>query len=163
MSDQDDAATEWEELDFVFAGRRILEKNKMGALIYPIKTNGELGAARLYGYKFFKRCAVGGVYTGAKFTDNQISGHSAARYKQQWANLEQRIEWRALDEGAETQDRQAKLEADARKISDIERIMLPLREAYASFSRRYDRAGQQALEGAVLAALRAAPRRSEKN
>ncbi|WGK63455.1 hypothetical protein QAO71_16930 (plasmid) [Halopseudomonas sp. SMJS2] len=40
-------------------------------------------------------------------------------------------------------------------------MLLPLRKLYASYSRQYDNAGKEALEQAVLRALRSPPRKGE--
>ncbi len=68
---------------------------------------------------------------------------------------------RARDEAFETQQCLAKLELDAKKVNELEALLLPLRKQYAVYSRQYDYAGQEALEQAVLRALRSPPRKVE--
>jgi hypothetical protein len=65
------------------------------------------------------------------------------------------------DELAESIVRTKKLEADAKKISEIEKIMLPLRVQFARYMFMRDRGGMDALQAAVVAALASAPRPQE--
>ncbi|HBN9861143.1 TPA: hypothetical protein L3932_006663 [Pseudomonas aeruginosa] len=61
------------------------------------------------------------------------------------------------DEAAEAEQRTDKLEADAKRFHEIEELLLPLRKLYASYSQRHDYGGKEALEAAVLRALRRRP------
>ncbi|MCO8166246.1 hypothetical protein NJC40_00435 [Pseudomonas sp. 21LCFQ02] len=50
------------------------------------------------------------------------------------------------------------LEADAKKINDLETMLLPLRKLYAADARKYDHA-RKGLEQAVMRALHPQPRK----
>jgi hypothetical protein len=105
---------------------------------------------------------VGAVYTGAEFDEGQAKGLAEARWSRMWPNAEDRIEWQARDQHALDLERAERMEADTRKMSDIETVMLPLRRRYEVLRKKHDRSGMYALERAVQAALLSAPRATEK-
>lgn len=152
--------TELVAKDYVYLGKRVNSKMEPVAAIRLINEDGTLDADEAL-YKFDRKMNknVGGVYTGAKFTSNGSSrGLAEARWKRMWDNQEDRIKWSALNDEAESRLRSAKLEKEEGRINDIEQIMLPLRKTYENMRFRHDWAGQEALEKAVLRALRSAPR-----
>ncbi|WP_122423282.1 hypothetical protein [Pseudomonas viridiflava] len=155
-----DVEPEFLPFDFVYAGRRALKGDKPGAEIHRV-IGGKLSDSFVFDSKALKCNVIGGVYRGALFTDNQARGLGAVQYVERWRDQGACIDWRARDEAFAATRRLKKLEADAKKVNEIEAIMLPLRKQYAAYTRQYDHAGQEALEQAVLRALRAAPRITE--
>lgn len=133
----------------------------MGAMIYVQLAPGQLDDGSLYDAKLFKRHAIGGVYRGATFGGITARGLAEAKYVEQWPIEAARIDWRIRDEDAESDQRADKLSGDVRKVHEIEALLLPLRKLYAGYFKRRDSAGQEALERAVLRALRCAPRSTE--
>ncbi len=146
--------------DYVYAGRRKTASGKSVGVIRQV-VDGVLAADRLYEAKVLKGKVIGGLYRGASFHDGGSDKLKEASYVGYWKNAEDIIQWKALDDAFESEERQAKLESDAKKINEIEEIMLPLRKLYAGYNKRYDHAGKEALEKAVLRALRSAPRKAE--
>jgi len=115
----------------------------------------------VFASKSLKGNVIGGVYRGAEFTDSQARGLGAVTFVERWKDQLACIDWRARDEAFEADHRRVKLEADAKKVNEVEAMLLPLRKLYASYSRKYDNAGKEALEQAVLRALRSPPRKCE--
>jgi len=146
--------------DFVYAGRRTLKGDRSGAEIFRI-VDGKLADRYVFASKSLKVSVIGGVYRGALFTESHARGLTAVTFVDCWGDQLACIDWRARDEASAADQRLAKLEADARKVNEVENMLLPLRKLYASYSRRYDNAGKEALEQAVLRALRSPPRKSE--
>jgi len=157
MSEQNNQAdAEFAAQDFVYTGRRLLKGRKMGAELRVI-VQGELGPRMLFDYRSLKGKAVGGIYRGATFSANLCRDLGKATYQGMWADELARIDWRARDEAAESEQRTEKLEADAKRAHEIEELLLPLRKLYATYSQRHDYGGKEALEAAVLRALRRRP------
>lgn len=147
--------------DFVYAGRRALKGGKPGVEIFRI-VDGRLAESFVFESKSLKKSnVIGGVYRGARFTDNQAYGLGAVAFVERWKDQLACVDWRARDEAFETNQRRLKLEADAKKVNEVEAMLLPLRKLHAAYSRKYDHAGKEALEQAVLRALRSPPRKSE--
>lgn len=146
--------------DYVYAGRRALKGDKPGAEIFQV-VNGQLGNSYVFAAKSLKGRIIGGVYRGAMFSKEQARGLGSAAFVERWKDQLACIDWRSRDEAFEADQRRSKLEADAKKVNEIESMLLPLRKLYASYSRQYDHAGKEALEQAVLRALRSLPRKSE--
>ncbi|MGG5276312.1 hypothetical protein [Pseudomonas syringae pv. coryli] len=146
--------------DFVYAGRRALKGDKPGSEIFRI-IDGRLSESYVFAAKSLKGNVIGGVYRGAKFSKDQAQGLGTAVFVERWNDQGACIDWRARDEAFEANQRRIKLEADAKKVNEIEIMILPLRKLYASYSRQYDNAGKEALEQAVLRALRSLPRKCE--
>lgn len=151
---------DFQPFDFVYAGRRAMVGNKAGGMIHRV-VEGRLAEGELFDAKTFKSMAIGGVYRGAVFAESRARGLAGARFVERWKDSARCIDWRARDEAYEADKRHDKLQADARKINEIEAMLLPLRKLYATYRQKYDHAGQEALEQAVLRALRANPRKSE--
>lgn len=148
-------------MDFVYSGRRWSSNGKLLITLYPI-VDGVLQKERVFEYDRKAHRVVGGIYTGAKFNDGSMLGFtSALQYVGRWENQADLLEWQAKDEHAETRSKARKLEADDKKISEIERILLPLRIQYESMRKRRDMAGMEALRLALNNALYSAPRESE--
>ena len=148
------------ELDYVYAGRRI-NGTKVVAAVFVVLAPSKLGEERLFELKYLKGSVQGGVYRGAKFSSRKVQGLGAAKYVSRWPDNAAQIDWRARDEQAEERQRTDKLLKDAKKVHEIEAIMRPLRALYAGYCGRRDSAGCEALEQAVLRALRVTPRASE--
>jgi hypothetical protein len=146
--------------DFVYAGQRALEGNKPGAEIYKL-VDGRLGDSYVFAAKSLKGKVLGGMYRGAEFSPDKARGIGSAAYIGRWKEMTDCVIWRAREEAFETAQRLIKLESDAKKVNEIEAIMLPLRKLYATYARQYDHAGKEALEQAVMRALRSPPRKSE--
>lgn len=146
--------------DYVYAGRRTLKGGKPGVEIYRL-VDGQLGGSSVFEAKALKARVIGGIYRGATFSDQSARGLDTVTFVDRWKDPAACIDWRARDEAAEARQRLIKLEADAKKINEIEAILLPLRRRYATYVRQYDNAGKYALEQAMLSALRAPPRSTE--
>lgn len=156
----------WTPIKFVFMGKRRIG-NVMYAQIGRLTDKGIIEKTFMFAAsKNWSRFAVGGVYEGAELTTSNdsstIRGHATSKWVAQWPDLQDRIEWRAHEDAAEDAERNARFEADQRKTSEVEEILLPIRERYEALRRKYDYAGVYALEQAVLRALRASPRKKEK-
>jgi hypothetical protein len=146
--------------DFVYAGRRALKGDKPGAQIIRI-VDARLADTFVFDAKHLKGRVVGGVYRGALFSKGTARGLGSAAFVERWKDQSLCIEWRAHDEAFEADQRLLKLEADAKKLNEIEAMLLPLRKLYASYTHRHDNAGKEALEKALLRALRSPPRKTE--
>lgn len=156
------AVTEFEELDFAYCGRRLMSDGTLALCIRPIK-DGALQGDMLYSFTRKAHRAVGGVYRGAKFQGGTMSGLQAnLQFVRRWDQAKDLIDWQARDEAAESHTRSKKLEADAKKASEIEKIMLPLRAQYDRYKYSRDHAGMEALRDAVLRALTSKPRPEER-
>lgn len=147
-------------LDYVFAGRRRTVTGKLVAVIRKI-IGDTLEKDELYDAKLLKGKVVGCIYRGATFHEGGSKNLKEAAFIGYWKDSESIIQWKALDEVVESAERQAKLESDAKKINEIEQLLLPLRKIHSGYNKRYDHAGKEALEQAVLRALRSPPRKSE--
>lgn len=151
----------FQAFDFVYAGRISTTPKKVYAQIHCL-LDGQLGPRQLYDPKALKKLAIGGVYRGVTFCDGTARGLEKARFVGRWSESEAMLmDWRARDDAVESAQRLAKLEADTRKHSELEALLLPVRKLYAAYTRKYDKAGLEALEQAVLRALRAPPRKTE--
>lgn len=153
-------AADFSPFDFVYVGRRALQGGKPGGEIRKI-VDGQLTDAYVFAAASLKGRVIGCIYRGAHFSSSQARGLAAAEFVGRWEDQGDLIDWKARDQAFETEQRRFKMEADAKKVNEIEAIMLPLRKLYASYSRKYDHAGKEALEQAVLRALRAQPRATE--
>jgi hypothetical protein len=150
---------EYAPMDFVFCGLRS-SRDRLVMAIAPI-TSGEVEETIFFAHKGKLRYVIGGVYSGAEFSASGAKGLDSASFVRSWSDRGEVIRWQALSDQAEAQARTKKLEANARKVNEIEAVLLPLRKQYAVFQRQRDRAGASALEQAVMAALRAPVRQGE--
>lgn len=160
---EEEKKNELQELDFVYCGRRwIQSKEKLYFVVAPIK-NGALLEEMVFPFDRQAKRMVGGVYAGAKFSEDSAAGLAAKnlRYVRRWSITNDVIDWQARDTRAEVEARIRKLEADDKKISEIENVLMPLRVQYESYRFKRDVAGMEALKVAVLAALVASPRKYE--
>jgi hypothetical protein len=150
--------------DFVYCGRRLLVSGKLAIAVRPIAEDGTLQGERLFAFERKGHRSVGGVYSGARFTETQAAGLFSPQLKfmRRWQEADDRIEWEALDGAAEAADRARKMEADDKKVSDIEAAMIPLRAQFERFRHMRNRGGMEALRAAVLAALEAPLRPAER-
>ncbi|MEO5774699.1 MAG: hypothetical protein ABIQ32_11360 [Sphingomicrobium sp.] len=157
-------AEQFEVCDFIYCGVRQIIGGKLGDCVLPLLADGTR-ATRLFARKGNKgsRRVVGGVYAGAKFSAEQASGLDAARFVRRWDNADDVMRWEAADGQAEDAIRTKKLEADAGRISEIERVLLPLRRVYHAHRRQNDHSGMEALRAAVQRALSTPPRVSEQD
>lgn len=153
-------APEFLPFDFVYAGRRALKGDKPGAEIFKV-VDGQLGDRYVFAAKSLRGSVIGGVYRGAMFSKDQARGLGCVAFVERWKDSVACIDWRSRDEAFDANQRRNKLEADSKRVNEIEAILLPLRKLYASYTRQYDQAGKEALEQAVLRALRSPPRKSE--
>jgi hypothetical protein len=64
------------------------------------------------------------------------------------------IEWEAKSDEAEAAQKRSKLEANAKRVSEIDQHMAPLRDAWQAMRNRGDMASADALEAAILRSLR---------
>lgn len=147
--------------DWVYIGKRQGDKEVFVG-IQPIMEDGTLGKPMYYSHKKKFTRVIGGVYTGTSFKEGTARGLEQANWKKMWESREDRIRWQAEEDLVEADLRLARMEKEAGRIPDIEQIMLPLRKQYESYRFRKDYAGMEALEKAVLRALRSAPRVIEK-
>lgn len=154
-------ADKTEALDFVYCGRRVLTNGKLGICVAPIR-DGKLQREMLFLYERKAHRYVGGVYSGAEFNERQMVGLTAnLKYVRPWTVQHELIDWQARDQHAEAEARAKKLEDDAKKVSEIERVLLPLRVQYESYRKQRDLAGMEALRSTVLSALASTPRTNE--
>lgn len=146
-------------LEFVYAGLRPGASSTLVMAVYPIDPQGALLRERCF--KADRRARVlGGVYSGALFTDEQVVGLYGASYTgKQWGreHADQVMTWEALDRTTRFQQRAKALEDDAKKQTLIEETMAPLRDLYWAAVNRGDIETTMALERAVVAALKRRP------
>jgi hypothetical protein len=153
---------EYTPRDFVYMGKRRGNKGPLG-LIGLIKDDGTLEADPLaFDPKLLKGRMVGTVYTGASFSPTGARGLGNVKYTRRWLDKAAVMTWEASNDEYESELRSAKLEKDTAKVSEIEKAMLPLRKLYESYRGRGDWASKEALEMAVLRALKIAPRSGEQ-
>lgn len=154
----DDTNEVFEPLDFVYCGLRFGQGGKVGVSIRTLK-DGKLHGEGLYIQKGKVTWTIGGVYEEAKFSETSAHGFSSksVRFVRHWDVGADLIDWRARNDHVESALRTKKLEADARRVNEIESVMLPLRRQYETYRRQRDHAGMEALVAAVTRALRTAP------
>lgn len=159
---EEQPAEQEEALDFVYCGRRWSDAHsKLYVSVRPIK-DGELRKEMLFEFSRKAHRTVGGVYTGATFSTTSARGLEASlKYTRQWQDRADLIDWQSRDGAAESSARTKKLEGDAKKVSEIEKIMLPLRKQFEGYRAKRDQAGMKALRAAVIAALTSTPRQTE--
>jgi len=149
--------------EFVYCGRRHLINGKLAFSVRAIADDGTLMDERLFMFDRKAHRSVGGVYSGASFSETQAAGLSAnLKFVRRWPDGGDQIAWEALDGAAEVADRARKMEADDKKNSEIEGSMVPLRAQFERFRHMRDRGGMEALRAAVLAALEAPLRPDER-
>ena len=148
-----DAANNLVPRDFVFAGK-VAIVGGIGVKIILLNDDGTLGDERVFKHSRKLERTIGGVYTGAKFNNDQAQGLDRAAYKHQWKDREAIQDWRIKSEHIDRLNRVKKLEGDAKRINEIDDVMAPLRKTYENYRRIGDFAGMDALESAVLRSLR---------
>lgn len=115
-----------------------------------------------YPYKKNRQRAIGAIYTGALLApDDTIRGLEMVQFKGMLPNQTLRLQWQAEDQRVEDRLALDRMESNARRISEFEKILLPLRKQYAKHMAAYDIAGAQALETMILRTLRMSPRKEE--
>jgi hypothetical protein len=150
--------------DYVYCGQRLSQDDKeRSVVIRVIGEDGTLGKELYYKYSRDFVGTIGGIYTGAKFSDTKVQGFNQTRYKGRWDNSDDRLLWQMRDEEVETRLKLKKLEADDGRVSDLQRALTDARALYEKHYRAFDSAGCRALEQAVLAALRTPLRKIEKD
>lgn len=147
--------------DFVYAGRRVITGGRIGHSVYPISDDGELMEERLYALDKFS-AIVGGRYTGAEFAETKSIGVANAKYVDGWHDRESKIDWEAEDRAAEIEIAAKRLAGNAKRLNEIDAIMLPLRKRAQAARARGDYATLIALRAAVAASLDKPPRKDEK-
>lgn len=151
-------AETFEPREFVYAGKREV-KGGYGISVLPIMPDGSLGKKYLFSYdKEWRSRAVGSVYGTAQFSATSAKGLSGAKWLRMWPNSMDRAEWKASHDDAEEVSASRILEADARKMREIETILLQVRIRYEALRKQYDVDSMYALERAVVRALKTAPR-----
>ncbi|UWE19331.1 hypothetical protein [Herbaspirillum huttiense] len=148
-------------MDFVYRGRRILGSGKLAVCLAPLQ-DGKALQERHFLFDKKAHRAIGGIYSGAKFTANEMSGLSAhLTFVGKWQAAADLIDWEARDALAEQIARSKRLESDVKKVSEIEKILLPLRRQFENYRQKRDTAGMEALRKAVVSALGTSPRAFE--
>lgn len=163
MADPADAKAEADFVptDYVYIGRVLSGTGKVYGKIQQVNGGKLHGDILPYDFKVLKGKVVGCIYTGAKFGPTAARGLSQATYCGRWHDAGQIMDWKIRDDAVATEIRTAKDEQNSKRIDEIESIMLTLRKRYAAYDRQRDHAGKEALEAAVLRALRSAPRDKE--
>jgi hypothetical protein len=154
---------EFVERDFVYIGKSIADDGKVYCGNAIVNEDCTLEKTKWYGYKKKMDRIVGGVYRGASFSENTAKGLEQAIWRTRWHDQGDVIKWQADDEKVEVEIRSKKMEKDEGRISELEKILLPLRTQYESYRSRHDCAGMEALEKSMLRALKSAPRVIEKD
>lgn len=151
--------------DFVYCGRRRDHTGKMSCEVRVV-LNAELGTLspeQLYPWKREHRLlVVGGIHTGAEFSNDKARGLADAAFKELWPVEQDRLAWKARDESAEVRERTDKLHGDARRRNEIAEIIAPLRKTYNALLERGDVNGAAALSAAILRALTKRPTEKEQ-
>lgn len=150
--------------EFVYLGVRQGPDNKPRAALAVIYENGNLSPTRVYAMtKDFKRRVIGGVYKGARFDeDKAMYGAPVAVFDRLWPDAEQRAIWQALAQDEEANMAVRRVEADERRISEIDKAMIPLRKIYHAAIKRGDLLGAYAVERAIVRSLHRPLRDAEK-
>lgn len=144
--------------DFVYMGCRLgVNGNKIIAVGV---LEGDKLVEKVYG--FDKARTIGAIYTGAKFTDNQVLGLTTARYTgSHWQNDGDVIAWTAEHRVALQEIENMRADKEAGRVDRIEELLLPLRIEYFKASNLFNPYKTRALEAAVITALRTQPRQYE--
>lgn len=148
------------ELDFVYCGL-VYSENKMSISLAVIQENGQLKSEAFYPHKKNRERHIGGIYSGASFSENKVMGLDGVNYKGNYFDTESIIKWRARNDAAKTKERSLKLEKDAKKMNELVELLKPIRKLYSNYRKQNDNAGLEALEAAVLRALRTPLRQLE--
>lgn len=155
------AATVQSSADFIYCGRRGAVGGGMLVVIKVEQADGTWGPELTYEYtaSTWLRRQIGGIYTGAKFSDTQALGLNLATYAaKEGATPEERWTWRSLDAAAVRSSKLAKLEENKKRTHEVDVILLPLRKTLAGIFSQYER---RAFEDYVLMRLRTPPRSDE--
>lgn len=147
-----DTTNDFQERDFIFAGCRRSALN--GDLFDALVVDGrELHFGRKSARSAF---VIGGIYRGASFNAaGTVRGFNrqSVTFVGRHENADDVIAWEATDGAARRAHEAAKFERDAKKVSEIATILLPLRRAYWQAAKVGDFAKAQAIEIAVRNAL----------
>lgn len=139
--------------DFVYGGLRVSNKERFVAII-QIKEDGTISTnEQLYPYKRNRDRVVGGVYRGATFSDSKVRGLDDVSFVSVWKNGEDKMRLEALDYEANHIYKRLSLEKNADKMTEIEKIMLPIRQQYTAMIKRGDFHGASAFKFAVTEAI----------
>lgn len=151
--------------EFVYLGVRQGQDNKPRVSLAVIQENGKLSPTRVYSMtKEFKRRVIGGVYKGARFDeDHAMYGAPAAVFDRLWPDADQRAIWQALAQDEEDNMAVRRIETDERRISEIDKAMIPLRKIYHAAVKRGDLPGAYAVERAIVRSLHRPLRVNEKD
>lgn len=143
--------------DFVYVGQRLLADGKPGTALQLVGYEGGTqnldNKLWLFGGTHGRKWLLGGIYTGAKFTESQCVGLPAAKFVKMYGEFEDRVEWIAKDTATHAELKYERLRKDATRMNEIERVMTPLREAYQDMWSRGDTDGMRALRVAVEVSL----------
>lgn len=152
--------------DFVCMGYRLVVGGKLAMKVGVLDDRGEAVLhTGLYVSPNRARRSTGGVYTGAAFSPDGGTAFDLpkAYWKSQWKSKADVLEWTALTDAADIDKKVIALETDAKRMNEIEAIMLPLRRLYTKAAQPpYDGATMEALRKAVLLALAAPIRKDER-
>lgn len=147
--------------DFVYCGFRYSSK-KLWIAIRELNDDLSLGSEAIFEYKKNRDRIVGGIYRGASFSQEKIRGlDGQLEFIKRWHIQGDLIQWHAAHDRAASLNRSAKLEKDADKVREIEKVMKPLRVLFDNCRKRNDFAGMDALQEATVRALRTPLRKSE--
>lgn len=158
------AASPLIERHFVYMGVRMGAGDKKLiaiGLLAPGNKDEVDGDPLIFEWKRTRDHVVGGVYRGAKFSATQAAGLDRARRDGTWEDRGAVALWEAKEQAVLADLASRKLEADQKRVGEIQRRMLPMRRQYADLLKRYARADMEAMERAVMAALRTPPRSYE--
>lgn len=118
------------ERDYVYQGERIGNGNVRIVSLGVLDNGVIIRNFCLKWSKEWKIKAVGCIYAGATFSESQVKGATQAKFKEQWPNSDDRIEW--LAKQAEATDEQERLKLDKKLAgsNDIDKALAPLRRVY---------------------------------
>lgn len=151
------------DLECVYAGKCLLTSGKLGVVYYTINGDGSLGERRVFGFKKDFERSLGYIYTGAKWSDTQVTGLNLVRGTgKRWEDIEMRLRWKAEENAALVTKRKATAEAAQKKTNEYDDILLPIRRVYTAALRRGDMIGAQAIEQTVLMSLKRPARPSDE-
>lgn len=145
-----------------YAGER-LNQGKRFVAFYETDTALETttGEILLFVYKKDKAYSVGGIYGGAKRSGKTFVGLDRLKWTGILRNEEARLDMRARHEETMFELARAKLEKEAGADPFLAKL-IDFRRLHTRLMKRYDLAGAQALEQAVLRALRTPIKSTEK-
>jgi hypothetical protein len=145
--------------DFTYMGRRRLANGQLADAVKPDGMDTMLFPRT----NRSRSMVIGGIYTGAQFSDTGAKGLNDASYAgRKHPDAGDVLQWQALDGQARDDHANAKLERDDQRADAYRTALLPIRQQYHSAVARGDMHMARAIAAAVSRALTTPVREHEK-